>query len=80
MSNRLKYWHAQSDNLAYLLTYYVVDSNIYKNCVQDHFTTQTTNIRRLISAFRRSALCISLLTIIARTKSRCEKSNCGYSL
>ena len=39
MSNRLKYWHAQSDNLAYFLTYYVVDNNIYINCVQDHFAT-----------------------------------------
>ena len=26
MFNRLKYWHAQSDNLAYFLTYYVVDN------------------------------------------------------
>ena len=32
MFNRLKYWHAQSDNLAYLLTYYVVDNNIYIDC------------------------------------------------
>ena len=39
MFNRLKYWHAQSDNLAYFLTYYVVDNNICINCVQDHFTT-----------------------------------------
>ena len=39
MFNRLKYWHAQSDNLAYFLTYYVVDNNIYINYVQDHFTT-----------------------------------------
>ena len=39
MFNRLKYWHAQSDNLAYFLTYYVVDNNIYINCAQDHFTT-----------------------------------------
>ena len=39
MFNRLKYWHAQSDNLAYFFTYHVVDNNIYINCVQDHFTT-----------------------------------------
>ena len=32
-------WHAQSDNLAYFRTYYVVDNNIYINCVQDHFAT-----------------------------------------
>ena len=37
--NKLKYWHAQSDNLAYFLTYHVVDNNIYIDCVQDHFTT-----------------------------------------
>ena len=32
-------WHAQSDNLAYFRTYYVVDNNIYINCVQDHLAT-----------------------------------------
>ena len=32
-------WHAQSDNLVYFRTYYVIDNNIYINCVQDHFTT-----------------------------------------
>ena len=39
MFNRLKYWHAQSDNLAYFLTYYMVDNNIYIDYVQDHSAT-----------------------------------------